>query len=98
MSLFQRLLLVVTLAILPAIVIQVSNEIALRRERITEGKNVALRVAYEIDDEMGHSIAGARQLLAEVVRLPAVVQENSARCMAALVAMRDAHPTYEAVE
>ena len=98
MSLFQRLLLVVTLAILPAIVIQVSNEIILRRERITEGKNVALRVAYEIDDEIGHSIAGARQLLAEVVRLPAVVQEDGARCMPALAAMRDAHPTYQAVE
>jgi signal transduction histidine kinase len=98
MSLFQRLLLVVTLAILPAIVIQVSNEITLRRERIAEGKNVALRVAYEIDDEMGHSIAGARQLLAEVVRLPSVVQEDGARCMPALVAMHDAHPAYDAVE
>src|SRR6185437_15028141 len=98
MSLFQRLLLVVMLAILPAVVIQVSNEIALRRERIAEASSVALRVAYEIDDEMGHNIAGARQLLAELVRLPSVVQEDGAGCTPALVAMHDAHPTYEAVE
>ncbi|HKW52429.1 MAG TPA: sensor histidine kinase [Stellaceae bacterium] len=98
MSLFQRLLLVVTLAILPAVVIQVSNEIALRRERVTEGKNVALRLAYELGDEMGHSIAGARQFLAAVVRLPSVVQEDGARCTAALVGMRDAHPAYTAVD
>jgi signal transduction histidine kinase len=98
MSLFQRLLLVVTLAILPAIVIQVSNEIALRRERIAEGKNVALRLAYELDDEMGHSIAGARQLLADVGRLPSVVQEDGKQCTAALIGMHDAHPAYEAIE
>ena len=98
MSLFQRLLLVVTLAILPAVVIQVSNEIEFRRERIAEGKNVALRLAYELDDEMGHSIAGARQLLADVGRLPSVVQGDGKRCNAALVGMHDAHPAYEAVE
>lgn len=98
MSLFQRLLLVVTLAILPAVVIQVSNEIALRRERIAEAKNVALRLAYELDDEMGHSIAGARHLLADVGRLPSVVQADGKQCTAALVGMHDAHPAYEAVE
>lgn len=98
MSLFQRLLLVVTLAILPAVVIQVSNEIALRRERIVEGKNVALRLAYELDDEMGHSIAGARQLLADIGRLPSVVHEDGKQCTAALIGMHDAHPAYNAIE
>ena len=98
MSLFQRLLLVVMLAILPAVVIQASNEIALRRERITEGKNVALRLAYQLDDEMGHSIASARHLLADIARLPSVVQEDGKQCTAALVGMHEAHPAYEAVE
>jgi len=94
MSLFQRLLLVVTLAVLPAIVIQVSNEIALRRERIADAKNVALRLAYQLDDEIGQNVAGARQLLASVVRMPSVVQEDSAQCAVALQALRDAHPAY----
>src|SRR5690348_4680795 len=98
MSLFQRLLLVVTLAILPAVVIQVSNEIALRRERIVEGKNVALRLAYELDDELGHNIAGARQLLADIGRLPSVVHEDGKQCTAALIGMHDAHPAYQAIE
>lgn len=98
MSLFQRLLLVVTLAILPAIVIQVSNEIALRRERTVEASDVALRVAYELDDEMGHTIAAARQLLAGVVRLPSVLAEEGTPCTAALAGLRDARPAYLRVE
>jgi signal transduction histidine kinase len=94
MSLFRRLLFVVTLAILPAVVIQASNEIALRRERITEVKNVALRLAYQLDDAMRQTTTGARQLLAGIVRMPSVIEGDGAQCTAALEALRDARPTY----
>jgi signal transduction histidine kinase len=98
MSLFQRLLLVVTLAILPAIVIQVSNEIALRRERIAEAKDVALRLAYQLDDDMAHVVADARQLLVSIVRMPSVVAEDAATCNSALARLQEVHPAYASIQ
>jgi PAS domain S-box-containing protein len=84
MTLTHRLLLLVAIALLPAVAIQAYNEFDLRRSRTAEIHDLALRQARQAASELDQLIGGIRNLLTVVGEVPAVRAGDTAACVAFL--------------
>ena len=88
MSLLSRLFLLVAVALLPAIAIQIYNEIDLRHARQAEVSDQALSLATLAAAEQQQMVQGIRQVLIAMSELPSIKARNSDACNAYLAAIR----------
>ena len=79
-SLLGRLYLLVALAVLPAIAIQVYNELAMRHEREAQVGAEALRLAEFAASELDGLLTGARPLLISLAGMPSIRDGDAAGC------------------
>jgi signal transduction histidine kinase/CheY-like chemotaxis protein len=84
MSLLARLCLLVALAVLPALALQVLDQVELREVRQSAATGSALRLARLAAGQAERILASARSVLVTVGRLPFVVHEDRATCAAFL--------------
>jgi two-component system, sensor histidine kinase len=79
-SLVGRLYLVVLVAVLPAVAIQLHNELTLRRDREAEVHGEALRLAQLAASELDGILIEARTLLLSLANAPAVRARDGPAC------------------
>ena len=96
LSLRQRLLVLVAIALLPAILILTWEELELRRAREAEVRELALRYAQLAGSETNSILAGVETLLLAVGRAP-IVRDAGPACTAYLAEVRTAAPALSAV-
>ncbi len=92
MTLTQRLFLLVTIALLPAILIQAYNELDLRRSRETEVRELALSQARLAASELDQIFTGVRSLLTAVAEVPSVRALDTPACVAYLATLQPRVP------
>jgi signal transduction histidine kinase/ActR/RegA family two-component response regulator len=92
MTLLQRLFLLVTIALLPAIAIQAYNEFDLRRSREQEVRDLALRQAELAASEIEQIFTGVENLLTAVAEVPAVQALDRETCVAYLASLQPRVP------
>jgi PAS domain S-box-containing protein len=80
MSLVARLYLLVVLAVLPALLIQGWDELALRRDREAQVREEALRLAWSAASELSGILDGAHTLLVSLANAPSVRGRDGATC------------------
>src|SRR5271166_6143273 len=79
-SLTLRLLILVLIAILPAIVIQGYNEYELRKAREADIRQQVIQITKQFGEEIGELREGARQLLLALAQLTPVKLRESDAC------------------
>ncbi|HEX2113698.1 MAG TPA: cache domain-containing protein [Alphaproteobacteria bacterium] len=97
MGLRIRLFLLVLIAVLPALVIQISTQVDLRRGREDELHEQALRQATTVATGVLEILEGSRQLLVALSRLPTVQSLSSEGCSQVLGAMLSELTAYATV-
>src|SRR4051812_18115630 len=97
MTVLRRLILLVLIAVLPAIAIQAYNQVAVRQEREREVHREALRLAQFADGELDRIIENGRGLLLALSVLPAVRDQDLAACSAAMAELQPLFPQYLAI-
>ena len=75
-----RLLMLVVIAVLPAIAIQAYNEYDLRKAREDDIRQRVLQITKQFGEEIGELREGASQLLLALAQLSAVRDHNGAPC------------------
>jgi signal transduction histidine kinase/CheY-like chemotaxis protein len=75
-----RILILLMIAVLPAIGIQAYNEYDLRQARELDIRNQVIQITKQFGEEMGELREGSRQLLLALGQLPAVRDGNTAQC------------------
>lgn len=80
MSLTARILLLVVLALIPALGIQLYNETELRAAREQVARAVALRGARAVSSDLAQFSDGARQVLDILVEQPAIHERDASAC------------------
>ncbi len=93
-NLLSRLLVLVAVALLPAIAIQAYNEFELRVARQVELQNQALSLARLAAAEQQQIVQGIRQVLVALSELPAIKAGDSNACNAYLAAMKQRFPAF----
>jgi signal transduction histidine kinase len=88
MSLTARMVLLVLIAVLPAVGIQAYNEYYLRAARSEDIRQQVVQITKQFGEEMGELREGARQLLVALGQLPAVRQKQSGECDALFATMK----------
>lgn len=94
MGLFGRLVVLVAVAVAPAVAIQAMNEIDLRRERQAEIHGQAERFGRLAASELDRIIDGTRLLLGTMLEAPSVRAMDSAVCTAYLANIQARFPQY----
>ena len=94
MTILSRLFLLVAVALLPAIAIQVYNELDLRRARQVEVQNQALSLAKLAAAEQQQIVQGIRQVLIAMSELPSIKTRDSQACDAYLAGMQRRFPAF----
>ncbi len=94
MTLLARPLLLIVIAVLPALAILLYNEHDLRNARETETRAEAMRNAHAVADELQRVVDGARALLLTIAHAPAVRGANWPDCNSYLRELGDAHSAY----
>jgi two-component sensor histidine kinase len=84
----------VGIALSPAIIIQASNEIALRRSRETAVRLEALETAQVIAKDTGRVVENVRQTLVALAESPALRSQDPDRCRDYLGALARSYPGY----
>ncbi|MBV9198301.1 MAG: sensor histidine kinase [Alphaproteobacteria bacterium] len=79
-SLTARLIILVLIAIFPAIVIQAYNEYELRKARETDIRQQVVQITKQFGEEIGELREGARQLLLALAQLTPVKLQESDAC------------------
>ncbi len=97
MNLLARLVILVLLALVPALGVQIYNEIEARGARAREGDEQALRLARLIADEQSQLIQGAHQLLTALGRVPIVRTRDVGACSAFFADLRRVYPQYVSI-
>jgi two-component sensor histidine kinase len=97
MGLRIRLFLLVLIAVLPALIIQISTQVDLRRARGAELHDQALRQAATAATGVLEILEGSRQLLVALSRLPAIQSLSSEGCSHVLGAMLSELTAYATV-
>ncbi|WP_175429601.1 PAS domain-containing protein [Azospirillum argentinense] len=92
MSLLHRLLLLVLVAMIPAAVIEVRNELALRAAREAEVGRDALHLASLFEAEQHRMIDGLRQVLSTLVKADPARAPGSPACQALMDDLRASYP------
>ncbi|HTV90151.1 MAG TPA: response regulator, partial [Stellaceae bacterium] len=88
------MLLLVLIAVAPAIVIQTYNEYTLRQSREAEIRNKTIQITRQFGAEIGELKEGAHQFLVALSRLPSVAQMDPVACSRTLAAMDRSLPNY----
>jgi len=95
MSLLARLLILVTIAVLPALAIQVYNEYKLRHARAAEVRDLTQRYAHFVAAEQDNIVDGTHQLLSALTQLPQIQSANAAECGIVLASLNAQYPNYD---
>ncbi len=93
-SLRVRLLLLVLLAVIPALGLIIYTGLEQRRQAAVHAQENALRVLHQSMMQQDLLIAGARQLLVTLAHLPQVRKLDSQGCSAILAELLEEHPYY----
>jgi len=93
-SLTLRLLILVLIAILPAIVIQGYNEYELRKAREADIRQQVIQITKQFGEEIGELREGARQLLLALAQLPAVRLRDTDSCSEHFTALKSQYANY----
>ncbi|MBV8888853.1 MAG: response regulator [Alphaproteobacteria bacterium] len=94
MNLTTRLLLLVLIAVLPAIGIQAYNEYDLRKSREDDIRQRVVQITKQFGEEMGELREGARQLLLALGELPAVKSHDEVACASLLATLKRQYASY----
>jgi C4-dicarboxylate-specific signal transduction histidine kinase len=94
MPLLARLLLLIVIAVLPALGILLYNEHDLRGAREAEAHAEALRHAHAVADELQRVVDGARDLLLTIAHAPPVRDGHWRDCNSYLDELGNAYPSY----
>ena len=94
MTLLSRLLVLVAVALLPAIGIQAYNEFELRRTRQIEVQSQALNLAELAAAEQRQTVQGIHQALIALSELPAIKAKNVDGCNAYLAKIKQRYPGF----
>lgn len=94
MTLLSRLLVLVFVALLPAIAIQAYNEFDLRRSRQIEVQNHAINLADLAAAEQRQIVQGIRQVLIVLSELPSIKAGDRQACNAYLGTVRQRFPAF----
>ncbi|MEH2510939.1 PAS domain S-box-containing protein [Nitrobacteraceae bacterium AZCC 1564] len=94
MTLLSRLLVLVFVALLPAIGIQAYNEFDLRRSRQIEVQNHAINLADLAAAEQRQIVQGIRQVLIVLSQLPSIKKRDWQACNAYLGAVKQRFPVF----
>ncbi|MGY3621337.1 ATP-binding protein [Bradyrhizobium sp. USDA 10063] len=94
MTLLSRLLVLVAVALLPAIAIQAYNEFDLRRARQIEVQNQALNLAELAAAEQQQIVQGIHQVLITLSELPSIKAKDSELCNAYMGAIKQRFPAF----
>ena len=97
MSLVARLYLLVALAVLPAIAIQLYNELTLRQHREAQVHDEALRLAEFTASELNGMLAGARTFLISLTSTAAIRTHDAKACEALLAELAPRLPQFAAM-
>jgi signal transduction histidine kinase len=89
-----RLLMLVVIAVLPAIVIQAYNEYDLRKAREDDIRRRVIQITKQFGEEIGELREGASQLLLALAQLSAVRTHNSAACGQLFASLKSRFPNY----
>ena len=79
-SLTVRLIILVLIAVCPAIIIQAYNEYELRKARKTDIRQQVVQITKQFGEEIGELREGARQLLLALAQLTPVKLQESDAC------------------
>lgn len=93
-SLRHRLLLLILLAVLPALILLVSTAWEQRRQAAEDAQDDALRLARLASSQHERLIEGARSLLVGLAQLSDVQMHNSRACSALFAEVRRRFPLY----
>jgi hypothetical protein len=93
-TLLSRLFVLVAVALLPAIAIQMYNELDLRRARQVEVQNQVLSLAKLAAAEQQQIVQGIRQVLIAMSELPSIKTRDGQACDAYLAAMQQQFPAF----
>jgi signal transduction histidine kinase len=93
-NLTLRLIILVLIAILPAIVIQAYNEYSLRKAREADIRQQVVQITKQFGEEIGELREGARQLLLALSQLAPVRLQESDPCSEHFVALKSQYANY----
>jgi signal transduction histidine kinase/HAMP domain-containing protein len=93
-TLLSRLLVLVAVALLPAIGIQAYNEFELRRTRRIEVQSQALSLAELAAAEQRQTVQGIHQVLIALSELPAIKANDAKGCNAYLARIKQRYPGF----
>jgi signal transduction histidine kinase len=93
-SLTVRLIILVLIAICPAIVIQAYNEYELRKARETDIRQQVIQITKQFGEEIGELREGARQLLLALAQLTPVKLRESGDCNALFGSLASQYANY----
>ena len=94
MPLVARLVLLVVIAVLPALAIQLYNEYDLRQAREAQVRDEVVRDAHALADEIDGLVEGAHNVLATVAHAPTVRAGDWVSCLRFLPELSGINPAY----
>jgi signal transduction histidine kinase len=93
-NLTLRLIILVLIAVLPAIVIQAYNEYTLRKAREADIRQQVIQITKQFGEEIGELREGARQLLLALAQLAPVRLRETAACSDQFTALEAQYANY----
>ncbi len=93
-SLTVRLIILVLIAVCPAILIQAYNEYELRKARETDIRQQVVQITKQFGEEIGELREGARQLLLALAQLTPVKLQESNACNALFGSLASQYANY----
>src|ERR1700751_889702 len=93
-SLTVRLMILVVMAVCPAIVIQAYNEYELRKAREADIRQQVIQITKQFGEEIGELREGARQFLLALAQLTPVKLRDSEACSALFAALAPQYANY----
>ena len=93
-SLTVRLIILVLIAIFPAILIQAYNEYELRKAREADIRQQVVQITKQFGEEIGELREGARQLLLALSQLTPVRLQQSEACSALFATLESQYANY----
>src|SRR5438093_4180235 len=93
-SLTLRLIMLVLIAILPAIAIQGYNEYKLRKAREADIRQQVVQITKQFGEEIGELREGARQLLLALAQLAPVRLQEADACSEHFIALKSQYANY----
>src|SRR6266550_3915889 len=93
-SLTARLIVLVLIAVFPAIVIQAYNEYKLREAREADIRQQVIQITKQFGEEIGELREGARQLLLALAQLAPVRLQEADACSEHFIALKSQYANY----